>query len=460
MNRPWTKLSALDVFLAIHVGFSILMVASLSIGIVLDMRDEIERSRRDAAFSVKAAVRILSAEMRSYRHMAALLAHEKNDFLAKVLGAPDPDAYLFDLAQTLETWFPNALAFTLGNARGEPVVSDFKGSIGPDCLGDMRRSVSQHRQMMPLHGMSSIPHYDITTPLSDHGVLLVSFTTRSLQSFLDQNRDSRYELGYAKSGAGMDELLGKTPGQYVTGETIEGSDIHIYAHLTPDYLAAVQSLKWMRLFGFSGGVLLFSMLVGGVLWGLRSRIVRHASNIQALNLELHRLSLLDPLTGLANRRGLDEYFGRALAQARREEKSFCLAMFDIDHFKRINDELGHQQGDHCLKRIGSLLAEHAKRPMDIAVRYGGEEFLACWYDIDLEQAVQLAEAIRREASQAFSQADGSPLTLSVGLCQCAELPADNRAWEDSVGRADEALYRAKQNGRDRLEIALKPGAEK
>lgn len=453
MNRFRTKFSALDIFLAIHVGFSILMVASLSIGILLDTRDEIERSRHDAAFSVKAAVRILSVEMRAYRQQAALLAHEKSDFLVKVLGAPDPDVYLFDLAQIMETWFPSALAFTLGDARGVPVVSDFKGSIGPVCLDDMRNSISQNRQMTPLHGMSSIPHYDITAPLDKRGVLLVTFTTQSLQTFLDQNRDARFNLGYAKSVAGMDALLGRTPGQHVAGETIEGSDIHVYAHLNPDYLAAVQNLKWKRLFGFSGGVLLFSLLAGGVLWGLRARIVRHASNIQTLNLELQRLSQLDPLTGLANRRGLDEYFSRVLAQAQREEKTICLAMFDIDYFKRINDELGHQRGDECLKRIGSLLSSRANRPMDMAARYGGEEFLVCWYDVDLEQATQLAEAVRQQARFAFCQADGSPLTLSVGLCLCSGRSTEALGWDELVRRVDEALYRAKQNGRDRLEIA-------
>ncbi|MDP2830010.1 MAG: GGDEF domain-containing protein [Sulfuricellaceae bacterium] len=452
MKRSWTELSALDIFLAIHAGFSILMVASISIGILRDTQDEVERSQHDATFSVKAAVQILSVEIRSYRQMAALLVQEKRDFLGSVLSAPDPDAHLFDLAQILETWFPKTLAFTLADAKGVPVVSDFKGSIGPVCLEDMRQSISQHRQMVPLHGMSSIPHYDITAPINDRGVLLLSFTTQSLQSFLDQNRDTRYELGYAKSDAGMDELLSKAPGQHVTGETIEGSDIHIYARLIPDYLASVQRQKWQRLFGYSGGVLLFSILVGGVLWGQRSRIVRHTSNIQSLNLELQRLSQLDPLTGLANRRGLDEYFGRILAQARRENKSFCLAMFDIDYFKRINDELGHQQGDVCLNRIGSLLAEQAKRPMDIAVRYGGEEFLMCWYDVDLEQAVQLAEAIRQQVRFAFCQADGSPLTLSVGLCQWPDPSSETQSWDELVRRADEALYRAKQNGRDRLEI--------
>jgi diguanylate cyclase (GGDEF)-like protein len=306
--------------------------------------------------------------------------------------------------------------------------------------------------MVPLHGMSSIPHYDITAPVNDRGVLLVSFSTQNLQSFLDQNRDFRYALSYAKSDAEMDALLSATSGQHVTGETIEGSDIHIYARLTPDYLASVQRQKWQRLFGYSGGVLLFSVFVGSVLWGLRTRIVRHTSNVQSLNLELQRLSQHDPLTGLANRRGLNEYFERILAQARRENKSFCLAMFDIDFFKRINDELGHQQGDACLSRIGGLLAEQAKRPMDIAVRYGGEEFLVCWYDVDLEQAIQLAEAIRQQARTAFSQADGSPLTLSVGLCLCPELSSETQVWDGLVRRADEALYRAKQNGRDRLEI--------
>lgn len=443
--------NTLDVFLMVYAAFSIFMAASISMGVINDARSDLERTREDAASSVKVAVEILTIEIRTYRKMATLLVQDKRDFLLKVLRAPDPDIHIFELVGIMDEWFPGSLAFTIGNSSGVPVVSDFKGSIGSVCLDDMRNSARQHVQLTPLHGVSSIPHYDITAPIDTRGVLLITFTTQALQSFLDRSRDSRYDLSYAKAGTEMDALRSKIDRQFVFDEIVAGSDIAIYAQLTPNYLAALQQQKWLRLAGYGGGFLLFSVLVGFVLWRLRVRIMRSTSNIQALNLDLQRLSQQDPLTGLSNRRGLDEYFQRLLAQSSRENKAFCLALFDIDHFKRINDELGHQQGDTCLQLVGRLLAEHAKRPMDCAVRFGGEEFLLCWYDVDLEQATQLAEDIRHKTHNlGFRRADGTPLTLSAGLC--LSLPGESHSWNEMVRRADEALFRAKRAGRDRVEI--------
>ena len=163
----------------------------------------------------------------------------------------------------------------------------------------------------------------------------------------------------------------------------------------------------------------------------------------------HRLSMRDPLTGLFNRRYLDETMGRELPRARRRGESIGVILLDLDHFKRLNDTHGHDAGDHVLSRTGELLRQ-ATRGSDIACRFGGEEFAVILPGATLDVARQRAEAIRCafEAMEFdFHGQKVGPLTLSAGI---AALPPGSRDWALALQQADRALYTAKQAGRNRV----------
>ena len=163
----------------------------------------------------------------------------------------------------------------------------------------------------------------------------------------------------------------------------------------------------------------------------------------------HRLSMRDPLTGLYNRRYLEETMGRELPRARRSGEGVGVIVLDLDHFKRLNDSFGHDAGDHVLARTGELLRQ-ATRGGDIACRFGGEEFAVILPGASLESAHRRAEAIRSAFESSEFDFEGQklgPLSLSAGV---ACIPPDATDWAFAIQQADRALYAAKQTGRNRV----------
>ena len=164
--------------------------------------------------------------------------------------------------------------------------------------------------------------------------------------------------------------------------------------------------------------------------------------------EREERATVDALTGLRNRRWLDEVFARELARADTSGQVLCLAMVDVDRFKKFNDEHGHRAGDEVLKGVGKVLRD-SSRPNDLAARYGGEEFSVLFPDTPLDDAIAAAERLRRAIAACDIAHEGATLprvTASFGLVQ--RLPGES--LEQLVTRADEALYRAKEQGRDRV----------
>jgi two-component system cell cycle response regulator len=162
------------------------------------------------------------------------------------------------------------------------------------------------------------------------------------------------------------------------------------------------------------------------------------------------MSMSDALTGLLNRYGLQRALQRELSEARRYARPLSCLLLDIDFFKAVNDTFGHAAGDTALMQVAGVLTE-AMRGSDVVCRYGGEEFLVLAPETSLEGALALAEKIRL-AVRARLFGDGGrvfPITLSIGA---AALRGDE-SGNDMIARADEALYHAKQAGRDRVEAA-------
>lgn len=165
---------------------------------------------------------------------------------------------------------------------------------------------------------------------------------------------------------------------------------------------------------------------------------------------LNWLAERDSLTGLYNRRILDQKLERLLLQARRENTRIGLLLVDLDHFKRYNDGYGHHAGDQALQQVARVLEDFARRPLDMAVRLGGEEFAVLLYGCEEEAAHALAEALRRAIEQLAIEHRGSSsapvLTASLGLA----LSQPEEAAEALYLRADAALYRAKHAGRNQV----------
>lgn len=185
---------------------------------------------------------------------------------------------------------------------------------------------------------------------------------------------------------------------------------------------------------------------------MHQRLVELSAALTATNQRLETLSQQDGLTGIANRRAFDHRLGMHFAQALRKREALSLALCDVDHFKGFNDCYGHLAGDECLRQIAAAIARCAKRATDLAARYGGEEFALVLPDTPPEGARKVLQAVRDElVSLAIphERSDcGGFVTLSIGVA--TYVPERDKEATDLLGRADEALYRAKSLGRNRI----------
>ena len=166
---------------------------------------------------------------------------------------------------------------------------------------------------------------------------------------------------------------------------------------------------------------------------------------------LEKLSTTDFLTGLPNRAAILDALSGMLKRYQRYSRVFSLLMIDVDHFKSINDKYGHVAGDEVLRHLASMLREQM-REVDVIGRYGGEEFIALLDETDGESALVVAERLRTEIAALGIDIQGNPthITVSIGI---AEAEQEDKSADGLIDRADKAMYLAKQNGRNRAELA-------
>lgn len=169
---------------------------------------------------------------------------------------------------------------------------------------------------------------------------------------------------------------------------------------------------------------------------------------------LNDLVDLDGLTGLYNRRRYDKDVEKLWRQSRRDQCQLTLLLIDIDFFKAFNDLYGHQAGDDALKRVGEVIANCAQRPLDLAARFGGEEFALVLYGSTQEFGRDIPEMLRRSVEELripHGNSVTSPwLTVSLGMAVLS--PGNERSMMGAIQLADEALYQAKEEGRNRIVI--------
>jgi two-component system chemotaxis response regulator CheY len=187
---------------------------------------------------------------------------------------------------------------------------------------------------------------------------------------------------------------------------------------------------------------------------MHEKLAHEQVELRGLNTELAAIARRDPLTGLANRRALQEDLEVLEARVTRYGHRYCMAVLDVDHFKAYNDSCGHQAGDQILKTIAGTLSNQV-RTGDSVYRYGGEEFLCIFPEQSLATGTQAVERMRIGLEQLAIPHPGSPsgvLTLSAGLAMLQ--PDDIRSASEVLEEADVALYRAKHLGRNRVEYGI------
>jgi len=188
---------------------------------------------------------------------------------------------------------------------------------------------------------------------------------------------------------------------------------------------------------------------------LKKLVEEKTADLRRVNEDLLRLSSIDSLTGLANRRAFDQTLERECARLKRTASAVSLMILDIDHFKALNDSEGHQRGDEYLTLVGSEIIRVARRQIDLAARYGGEEFAVILPETGPAGAERVAESMRVAVANLKLQHPASPvspfLTVSVGVATATR--ESYSSPEKLIADADQALYEAKRSGRNRVKVA-------
>jgi diguanylate cyclase (GGDEF)-like protein len=202
---------------------------------------------------------------------------------------------------------------------------------------------------------------------------------------------------------------------------------------------------------------------------LHVQLARSRDSERAQAAELERLSTIDPLTGIANRRAFDAALSQEWRRMMRHKTALSLLMIDVDYFKRFNDSYGHVGGDECLRAVAQVIAGRARRAGELAARYGGEEFAVLLPQADIASASRLAalicDSVREHRIPHEASGVAPYVTVSIGVASIADVPKtlaalsrDNPATSLAgptllVEAADHALYRAKTAGRNRFIVA-------
>jgi diguanylate cyclase (GGDEF)-like protein len=268
------------------------------------------------------------------------------------------------------------------------------------------------------------------------------------------------------------QFAGLSPGTYrleVEARDVDGA----WSGQTGEFSFEIRT-PWNRTWWFLGACGLVPLLViAVVLWlrmlGARQRerelmrmVEEKTVDLRRANEDLLRLSNLDPLTGLANRRVFDYTLEKECARLNRAGSAVSLVLLDIDYFKKLNDTEGHQRGDDYLVRVGAELRRITKRHSDVAARYGGEEFALILPETNAADATAFAETVRGAIEDLKLSHPASPvapvLTASLGVAT-ATLEYGGMP-DELIAAADRALYEAKRNGRNRVRVARQESVQK
>jgi diguanylate cyclase (GGDEF)-like protein len=301
------------------------------------------------------------------------------------------------------------------------------------------------------------PIYAQSTTLWNNGVLIVHFSGITFRD----NRDMVFH--YKLNGFDSNEISTSfpfvrfqqlPPGNFTLAITAEDTAHHVSS--SPATFTFTLTPPWWKSWYFHSFLVLLAAALAALLWHWRHlALIAQKDRLESLvaerTTELHQLAVTDALTGVLNRGAIMDKLTEETIAARKNSTPLCVAIVDLDHFKRVNDSLGHLAGDQVLREAARRLSSSV-RATDAVGRYGGEEFLIIFRDVQKELGKARCEAIRKAVCASPIPFDDNELTItaSIGVAWTES----NIEVEDAlVALADQALYRAKGNGRNRVELA-------
>lgn len=477
--RPWAVLS---------IGIVIMTIAGVALRWHGNTLIDGFKAHQDAimADSAKGAAATISREVGRLHVSTALFAKQQAPLLAELAKHPNDAGLKDELGRRLDSVFSNVISFSMVDDFGALLLPNPQQIIGPRCQNDIARyvvyeadtpdSVYTPSTHFTRDGNKFQQHFDIIVKNPQGGFFFLGIHASTLQQLLKLHELTGHQLVLLSGDKTLNEdltvdtglrsamdlpPLGAAEVAQLRGLTaIPNTSWKLAARPRPGFFeeAAQQVWRDMIIYWliFSGAALAFFAL-----WAHeRNRRVRIAGMNQSLRMEiserkkaeerLQALTRYDQLTGLSNRKTAEDYLRQVLAAAKRTSRQSAVLFFDLDHFKDINDSLGHGYGDQVLKQAADRLAAHV-RAEDLLARWGGDEFMVILPHIEgagdaATFATKLIEVMRKPFTV---DAHEVRTTISVGI---AIFPHSGTNPETLIKNADLALYRAKWGGRNRFQF--------
>lgn len=397
----------------------------------------------------------IQSTLDAQRHLLDLFMREHADVARAALAPPGAEGAQAQLNRLVQAYFPDSFAHTLADTTGRVLLVDFDGLVGEFCQENIQHFAQTGQQTLVLHPHAVVPHYDLMTRLGEH-VFFVSFKPSGLQHILAAHELPGLGLELVRKDSARPEIRAQggrlhTPPSAIPARapqtaliSMDIPDTGWRISVMPIERARWAPGLWWEVLGAVAGLLAFAAGAQYLLHreGQRRREAEEEAAAMAT------LGLLDPLTGLPNRRALDEDLKREWLNMERSAEPLSLLMIDLDHFKHFNDTFGHLAGDHCLRTVAQAMRASLRRPRDRIARFGGEEFAILLPNTPCPAAKLLADALHEAVQMAFSpQGEGGPeVTISIGI-SCAQ-SGDLESSQALLDLADQALYGAKGAGRN------------
>lgn len=471
---------ALERKVVIGITLILTFFALILLGVVRDRANEFYKTQQSIAevATQKVAVEI-DKIFSNKRKLVKTFLEDNKILLSKIIKDFDDEELYDRFNEKLKRYFSDYFTSSIANSKGQ-LQRISLGDIGEVCISDMKTYLDSGKQQIRIHPNVTLFHYDILVDIrvdNKDFIFITTFTSEQIASLLHAsspvshnlfivNKDKAYLIEVTEKGSRdtferKSELsLSKEEQKRILAiKKIDESFWHVVDFndigLFDDYKTRLIRDYLIIFFVF----MVFTLFMGKlVLVGIKRKeqlqtvLENKNLEVKALNDTLEKLTITDDLTGLYNRRFLDNEIEKKWNEASRLNIPFNVAMIDIDFFKQYNDCYGHLEGDHCLTKVAQLCLENFRRTNEFGVRYGGEEFIFINLGDTQESFLKRLEKLLEVLAEADIKHEGSKIdnkvTLSIGIAS-----TENKAYQqvnDIIKSADNALYKAKNSGRNQI----------
>ena len=443
----------------------------------------VEAHEDKASNTTKIVAFEINKTLKEKRRIIDIFVDSYSESIIELSENPEDEGLYIYLADKLRQYYPDFISFNIIDSVGEPIITDYEGNVGELCRDDVMHFIKTGEHNVRLHPTQNLYHYDVLTRFAfgdSRMVFFVSFNISEVSDILNSVQSESHSLilvnkeadnlievtseGGRKSLSGRLDfrMKGDEMFRVLSSDKVKGAKWHVVDMRDDDLFSDFRNDIIKEYIVAYYVLVIIILFMRNILINqdekrttAERQLQENHEQIKILNEQLELLSITDGLTGLYNRRQFNEVMNKEWNRGLRSHHALTCALIDIDYFKEYNDHYGHQAGDQCLIDVANVLKDTFRRGGDFVARYGGEEFVVLMGDCSKEDSIAAVELLQSELAKLRIPHSSSQVndyvTISVGIVN--EAPTRNQTIDSYIRKADDALYQAKAEGRNKWVMA-------